>query len=229
MKHVESALNAGDLAKMIDHTLLRPDAREDEFYKLCEESIQFGFMMVAINSSSVKLCKKILKNTPVHVGAAISFPLGQTTIEAKVYESEDAISNGADEIDYVINIGRLKDRDYKYIAKEMQKITTVCKRNKIISKVIFENCLLSKDEIKSMCHIAMEVQPNFIKTSTGFGKSGATIEDVTLMKSIVGNEIKIKAAGGIRDLDTFLAFYEAGADRIGTSASVKIINEIITE
>ena len=225
MKAINQLFNAKELAKLFDHTLLRPDARDSEFLKLCEESMEYGFMMVAINSAAVKLCKRYLEGSDVHVGAAISFPLGQTTIESKLYETEDAIFNGADEIDYVINIGRLKEGDRRYIADEMKRITTLCSNNNVISKVIFENCLLSKEEIQEMCRIALEIQPDFIKTSTGFSQSGANLKDVALMKSIVGDSPKIKAAGGIRDLETAIAFYEAGARRIGSSSGVKIMKE----
>ena len=181
--------------------------------------------MVAINSAPVKKCKEYLKESDVHVGAAISFPLGQTTIETKVYETKKAIEEGADEIDYVVNIVELKNRNLDYIRKEMEEIVGVCKASHVTSKVIFENCYLTKEEKEILCKIALEVKPDYIKTSTGFGTSGATVEDVRLMKQMVGEQIKVKAAGGIRDLDTAMAMIEAGAERIGTSAGVKIIEE----
>ena len=158
----------------------------------------------------------------MHVGAAISFPLGQTTIETKVFETKNAIENGADEIDYVINIVELKNKNYDYIKREMEAIVAVCRENGVLSKVIFENCYLTKDEIAKVAEIAREVKPDFIKTSTGFGTGGATVEDVKLMKSIVGDDVKVKAAGGIRDLETCLAMIEAGAERIGSSSSIEI-------
>ncbi len=173
----------------------------------------------------MEICSELLKGTGVHVGAAIGFPLGQTTIENKVHETKQAIEQGADEIDYVINLGRLKDKDYDYLEREMKEIVSACKEKGILSKVIFENCYLTEDEKKKMCEIALRVKPDFIKTSTGFGTGGATLEDVKLMKSIVKDEVKVKAAGGIRDLETFLAMVEAGAERIGTSAGIEIINE----
>lgn len=218
-------LTAAELAGMIDHTNLKAFASAEDIKKLCREAAEHGFKMVAINSVQVALAKSLLKDTPVHVGAAISFPLGQTTVETKVFETEDAIKNGADEIDYVINITELKNGNYDYIEREMREIVAVCRRNGVISKVIFENCYLTKDEIRKVAEIALKVRPDFIKTSTGFGTGGATVEDVALMKSVVGDAVKVKAAGGIRDKATMLAMIEAGAERIGTSAGVKIVEE----
>lgn len=214
------------LANMFDHTLLRADVKKEELAEVCGQCASYGFKMVAINSAQTRYCKELLKDTAVHVGAAIAFPLGQTTLEAKVFETTDAIQNGADEIDYVINIGKLKDKDYDYIKKEMEQIVAVCREHQVISKVIFENCYLTDEEKEILCRIALEVKPDFIKTSTGFGSSGATVEDVTLMKHIVGDAVKVKASGGVRDLDTALAMIEAGAERIGTSSSIKILEEL---
>lgn len=213
------------LAGFFDHTLLKAYVTNEDFKKLCEESTQYGFKMVAVNSSAAKICKDYLKDTQVHVGAAISFPLGQTSIATKVFETEDAIRNGADEIDYVINIVELKNKNYDYIQTEMEKIVSVCRQHRVICKVIFENCYLTRDEIQKLCEIALKVRPDFVKTSTGFGTGGATVEDVAFMKSIVGDAVKVKAAGGIRDLDTCLAMINAGAERIGTSSSIKILEE----
>lgn len=214
-----------EISKLIDHTQLKAYASIEDFEKLCKEAVDNEFMMVAINSYPVKICKKFLENSDVHVGAAIAFPLGQTTIEVKKEEVLDSIKNGCDEIDYVINISKLKEKDYDYIEREMKEIVDICRKNKIISKVIFENCYLTKEEIEEVSKIAKKVKPDFIKTSTGFGTGGATIEDVKLMKSIVGNDVKVKAAGGIRDLDTLYAMVEAGAERIGTSAGIEILKE----
>ncbi len=185
--------------------------------------------MVAVNSAPVALCKEYLKGSQVHVGAAISFPLGQTTIESKVFETKNAIANGADEIDYVINLVELKNKNYGYIKEEMERIVSVCREAGVISKVIFENCYLTKEEIRKVAQIAKEVKPDFIKTSTGFGTGGATVEDVKLMKSVVGDAVKVKAAGGIRDWKTCKAMIEAGAERIGTSSSLKILEEFQRE
>lgn len=216
------------LVKLFDHTCLYAYATEAHMKKLCDEARAYNFAMVAVNSVQVKLCKKFLKDTDVHVGAAIGFPLGQTTIASKVFETVDAIQNGADEIDYVINITQLKDGNYDYIREEMRQIVAECRKANVISKVIFENCYLTQEEKEILCKIALEVKPDFIKTSTGFGTGGATLDDVKLMKSIVGDAVKVKAAGGVRDLETCMAMVEAGAERIGTSAAVKITEEFVS-
>lgn len=216
------------LVKLFDHTCLYAYATEAHMKKLCDEARVYNFAMVAVNSVQVKLCKKFLKDTDVHVGAAIGFPLGQTTIASKVFETVDAIQNGADEIDYVINITELKDGNYDYIREEMRQIVAECRKANVISKVIFENCYLTQEEKEILCKIALEVKPDFIKTSTGFGTGGATLDDVKLMKSIVGDAVKVKAAGGVRDLETCMAMVEAGAERIGTSAAVKITEEFVS-
>lgn len=218
-----------ELAQLIDHTQLKAFATVKDFEKLCREAKKNNFMMVAINSYPVKMCKAYLEGTKVHVGAAIGFPLGQTTIEVKAFETKTAIKEGADEIDYVINIERLKAKDYEYIKREMEEIVSLCRKHSVISKVIFENCYLTDEEKIKLSEIAKEVLPDFIKTSTGFGTGGATIEDVKLMKSVVGDKVKVKAAGGIRDLKTLLAMVDAGAERIGTSAGIEILKELDKE
>lgn len=218
-----------ELARIFDHTFLKAYASRDDFIQLCNEAKSIGAAMVAINSEPVKLCKELLKGTNIHVGAAISFPLGQTTLDIKLAETKQAIDDGADEIDYVINIGKAKMHDWNYIEQEMRSIVELCHENQVICKVIFENCYLTKEEIVKMAEIAKEVKPDYIKTSTGFGTSGATVEDVRLMKEIVGNEVKVKAAGGIRDWKTCQAMIEAGASRIGTSSSLKILEEFQQE
>ena len=213
------------LAKYFDHSLLKAFSTDEELLQLCKEAKEIGAAMVAINSYPVKLCKEYLKDTDVHVGAAISFPLGQTTIEVKAFETKKAIEEGADEIDYVVNIGKVKLHEYDYIEKEMKVIVDICREANVISKVIFENCYLTKEEIKQLALISKKVKPDFIKTSTGFGTGGATLEDVKLMVETVEGEVKVKAAGGIRDWATCKALIEAGAQRIGTSASFKILKE----
>lgn len=218
-----------ELARIFDHTFLKAYASRDDFIQLCNEAKSIGAAMVAINSEPVKLCKELLKGTNIHVGAAISFPLGQTTLDIKLAETKQAIDDGADEIDYVINIGKAKMHDWNYIEQEMRSIVELCHENHVICKVIFENCYLTKKEIVKMAEIAKEVKPDYIKTSTGFGTSGATVEDVRLMKETVGNEVKVKAAGGIRDWKTCQAMIKAGASRIGTSSSLKILEEFQQE
>ena len=212
-----------ELASMIDHTNLKAYATDADMKKLCEEAVQYGFAMVAVNSGQSLRCSEYLKGTQVHTGAAIGFPLGQQSIAAKVFESADAIFNGADEIDYVINITELKEKNYAYVEEEMQEIVDLCRKHGVVSKVIFENCYLSEEEKVKLCEIAKKVKPDYIKTSTGFGSGGATLEDVRLMKSLVGEDVKVKAAGGIRTMDDALAYVEAGASRIGTSNGVRIM------
>lgn len=222
-------LTVEQLANKIDHTLLKADAQEAGFEKLCQEAREYGFKMVAINSAPVSFCKSQLEGSSVHVGAAIGFPLGQTTIKTKTFETKEAIENGADEIDYVINISKLKDGDTNYIEEEMQTIVDICQKNKVLSKVILETCYLTDEQKQEVCAIAKKVGPDFVKTSTGFGAAGATAADVRLMKEAVGEQIKVKAAGGIRDLATVKEMLEAGADRLGMSASVKVIKEYKAE
>ncbi len=218
--------NKEKYARMIDHTNLHADATDADMKKLCDEARGNHFRMVAINPAQVKRCKEFLKDTDVHVGAAIAFPLGQETLATKVYSVKDAIENGADEIDYVINITELKEGNYSYIEEEMRRIAEICRESNVISKVIFENCYLTKEEIKMVAQIAKKVKPDFIKTSTGFGPSGAKVEDVALMKSVVGDEVQVKAAGGIRTYEQFMEMIHAGASRIGTSNSLKIVEHI---
>ncbi|MFT4007566.1 MAG: deoxyribose-phosphate aldolase [Lacrimispora sp.] len=223
---VNIRISPQELAAYFDHTQLKAWAVHQDFVKLCDESMEYGFKMVAINPAQVIRCKSLLKGSSVHVGAAVGFPLGQTTIEDKVNETGTAIANGADEIDYVINITELKEKNYSYIENEMVQITEVCRKNKVISKVIFENCYLTDKEKEELCRIALKVGPDYIKTSTGFGTGGATLEDLALMKRMVGDKIKIKAAGGVRNLDTALAMIDLGVSRIGSTASVLIIEEL---
>lgn len=211
------------LAKCFDHTFLKPYATTEDMKKLCEEAKELGTAMVAINSYPVAVCKEYLQDSDVHVGAAISFPLGQTTIETKVFETQQAIKDGADEIDYVLNIGKVKEHNYAYIKEEMEAIVHVCKQANVLSKVIFENCYLDKDEIVACATIAKEVKPDFIKTSTGFGTGGATFEDVERMVTTVDGACQVKAAGGIRDWETCKKMLELGVTRIGTSSSYAIL------
>lgn len=214
-----------ELAKYFDHTFLKAYATEDDLRKLCDEAKEMGTAMVAINTEWTEFCKEELKGTDVHVGAAISFPLGQTGLKSKLDECQNAIDAGADEIDYVINVGRAKMHDWDFIQKEMEQMVDVCRKGNVLIKVIFENCYLEKEEIKKLAEIAKEVKPDYIKTSTGFGTGGATLEDVKLMVETVDGQVKVKAAGGIRDWKTCKEMIEAGAQRIGTSSSLKILEE----
>ena len=214
-----------EITQYIDHTLLKPYASKEAMQAFCNEAKELKVKMVAINSYYTKFCKELLKDTTIHVGAAISFPLGQTTIAVKAFETIEAIKDGADEIDYVLNLAKVKDGDFTYIKEEMETIVKICREAGIISKVIFENCYLTKDEIRKCAQIAKEVKPDFIKTSTGFGTSGASIEDVKIMLETVDGVCKVKAAGGIRDYKTFNEFINLGVERIGTSSTKTIIKE----
>ncbi|RTE50094.1 deoxyribose-phosphate aldolase [Actinobaculum sp. 352] len=214
------------LAAMIDHTNLRPDATKQDFVRLCEEARTHGFAMVAINPYPVAQCADLLRGSGVHIGAAIGFPLGQVTIEDKVSETRNAIANGTDEIDYVINITELKAGNLSYIEREMQAIVDVARSSAVTTKVIFENCYLTDEEKRAVAEVAVRVRPDFVKTSTGFGSRGATLADVQLMKECVGDAVQVKAAGGIRTLDAALSFIAAGATRIGTSRGVDLIAQL---
>ena len=218
-------LTPAALAQYFDHTLLRANATLEEFDTLCSEAATYGFAMIAINASAVAYCREKLAGSGVRVGAATGFPLGQTTVEDKVYESVNAIKNGAEEIDYVINITQLKAKRYAYLEDEMRRIVAACHEKGVLCKVIFENCYLTDDEKKKMCEIALAVRPDFIKTSTGFGTGGATIDDIKLMLAAVGSEVKVKASGGVRTLDMALELISLGVARIGSSASVTILED----
>lgn len=215
-----------NLVRLIDHTNLHADASEADMRKLCDEAKRYHFKMVAINQVQSSFCAQELKETDIHTGAAIAFPLGQTSIAAKVFETRDAINNGANEIDYVVNLTQTKAHNWNYIADEMRQIVSVCHEFDVPCKVIFENCYLIDEEKIELCHIASEVKPDFIKTSTGFGSGGATLKDVCLMRDNVSSDIQVKAAGGIRTADFFLDLVRAGATRIGCSAGIPIIEEI---
>ncbi|UZX31643.1 deoxyribose-phosphate aldolase [Lactobacillus helsingborgensis] len=215
-----------DFARLIDHTNLHADATEDDMKKLCAEAKKYHFKMVAINQVQSHFCAEQLKGTDIDTGAAISFPLGQTTVACKLAETEDALKNGANEIDYVVNLTQVRAHNWAYIEDEMEKMVNLCHQHQVPCKVIFETCYLTKAEIKQLALVAKKVKPDFIKTSTGFGTAGATVANVRLMKETVGPDVKVKAAGGIRNTDDFLAMIAAGAERIGTSSGVKIIEAL---
>ncbi len=210
-------------SKYFDHTILASATTFAELEQVCKAARDNQFCAVAVNTGLVAKCAEYLAGSGVKTDAAVGFPLGITTIASKVFEAEEAVRNGAGEIDYVVNIGRVKQGDYAYIRDEMQQMTDLCRAHNVVCKVIFENCYLTDEEKAELCKIAADVKPDFIKTSTGFGKGGATVEDVRLMKRLVGDGVKVKAAGGIKDLPTCLAMLEAGAERIGCSASVNIL------
>lgn len=213
------------LAKYIDQTCLSHFATEQEILDQCKRTIPYKFKTFVVNAAMISQCKEILQDTGIGIDTAISFPQGQGTIESKVYETENAIKVGANEIDYVCNIVKVKSQDWNYIKDEMKRIVSVCQEHAAVCKVIFENCYLIDDEKKKLCEIASEIKPDFIKTSTGFGKSGASIEDVILMRKHTDPEVKIKAAGGVKTLNQVLALIDAGVERIGTSNGFNILDE----
>lgn len=216
-----------ELNKYIEHTLLKQDATKQEIVKLLEEACQYKFLGVCVNPCNVSFSKKYLKDTgnnEVKVVTVVGFPLGQSTTESKILETIDAVKNGADEIDMVMNAGRLKDGDYDYIVEEISKIKTACQNHNL--KVILETDLLSRDEIKTACELCIKGGADFVKTSTGFVKNGvgAKAEDVKLMYETVKDAgLQVKASGGIRDRDAAIKMIEAGAVRLGTSSGVKIV------
>jgi deoxyribose-phosphate aldolase len=223
------ALTKEAVAAMIDHTNLKATATRKDICRLCEEAKTYHFASVMVNSAFTALCAELVKGTGVLVGTVAGFPLGQMSTAAKVFEAETAIADGADEIDYVVNVSDVKDGRWDLVKDEMEKITDACHSRGAGCKVIFENCYLTKEEIARLAGIAKEVKPDFIKTSTGFGTGGATPEDVRIMKEIAGDDVKVKAAGGIRDWASCKAMIEAGAERIGASAGKQILDEFRPE
>lgn len=206
----------------VDHTLLKPDASLDEIHNLCEEAEENEFYSVCINPCFIKAAKHYLLETPVKICTVVGFPLGANTIETKVFETRNAIALGADEIDMVININQLKSANREYCLQEINEVKKACS-DKVL-KVIVETALLDQEQKEFAARIILESDADFIKTSTGFAKEGAKLEDIILWKQILGDAKQIKAAGGIKNLDDFKAFIDAGATRIGTSSAIKILN-----
>ena len=210
------------LNSFIDHTLLKADATVEQITKLCQEAREYNFASVCVNSCWVRLCSELLRGSGVAVCTVVGFPLGAMIPEAKAFEAEAAIENGATEIDMVINIGALKSKDYRMAAKDIQVVCDAVHQHGALLKVIIEACLLTKEEKVIACLLAKNAGADYVKTSTGFSTGGATVEDVELMRKIVGDEMGVKAAGGIRDKKTAEAMLDAGADRLGASAGVQI-------
>jgi len=236
--HVGHVINAGaeritstlggipqdlNVASMIDHTLLKPDATPDQIAQLCHEARKYGFASVCINPGHVKLCSDLLRGTSVKVCTVICFPLGATSPEAKVYETETALRDGATEIDMVINIGALKGGDHSWVARDIQGVAKPCHNAGAILKVIIETSLLTDEEKITACLLAKQAGADYVKTSTGFAGGGATVQDVALMRRVVGPKMGVKASGGVHTFEEAKSMIEAGATRIGASAGVKII------
>lgn len=209
--------------KLIDHTLLKADAVQAQIEKLCEEAKEHDFASVCVNPTWVKTCAELLKESDVKVCTVIGFPLGATTSAVKAFETKEALANGAEEFDMVINIGALKDQRYEYVVEDIRSVVEAAKGHCV--KVILETCLLSDEEIVKACECCVKAKATFVKTSTGFSTAGATVAHVKLMKASVQGACKVKAAGGVRCYEDLQAMVEAGADRIGTSAGVKLLQK----
>jgi len=213
-----------NIAKTIDHTILKPNITDADVIKICDEAKEYGFFSVCVNPYFVSLVSEQLKGTDVKVTSVIGFPFGASTTLIKAAEARKAVEDGANEIDMVLNVSALKDQKYDYVQADIAAVVDAIRGNAIL-KVILETCLLTKDEIVKACELSKAAGAQFVKTSTGFSTGGATVEDVTLMKQTVGDALEVKASGGVRDYETAMAFIEAGATRIGASASIDIANQ----
>lgn len=214
-----------NLNKYFDHTILKADATEADIKKLCEEAKEYGFYSVCVNGCYVPLAVDLLKDSDVKVAVVVGFPLGAAAPESKAFETDWACEQGASEIDMVINVGALKDGRYETVLDDIISVVGQADEHDAIVKVILETCLLTDEEIVKACELSMEAGADFVKTSTGFSTGGATEQHVALMRETVREQMKVKASGGIRDLETTLKMIDAGADRIGASASVAIVKE----
>ncbi len=209
------------VASMIDHTLLTPDATKEQLAKVCEEAIQYNFATVCVNSSNIPYVARLLRNSTVKAIAVVGFPLGAASTQSKVFESKEAIRNGAKEIDMVINIGAMKSKDYQLVYEDILKVVEASKPNK--TKVIIETSKLTDEEKVIACALSKAANAAFVKTSTGFGGGGATVDDIELMRKVVGDDMEVKASGGVRTKEDADAMIKAGANRIGASASIAIV------
>ncbi len=214
------------LTRAIDHTILKPDATVQMIKTLCDEAMNYGFASVCVNPCYVELAASLVINSPVKVCSVIGFPLGASTTRIKVLEASNAIVNGAHELDIVLSIGSLVDGNYKAVVDDLATVISVTAAKKVLSKVIIETCLLNYEQKLAACSAVTEVGADFIKTSTGFSSGGATLEDVKLLRAKVGSKVRVKASGGIRDAAFALALMDAGAERIGSSNGVKMMNEL---
>ena len=219
-------MNNINIASYIDHTILNPDKTNSDIYKLCKEAIQYNFASVCVLPHYVAYCRNLLDGTTVKVCTVIGFPLGATHTSTKIAEAESAIEDGANELDMVINISAFKNKDYGIVLEDIEAITQFAHLNNAIVKVIVETCLLTEEEKIKICELVSKSEADFIKTSTGFSTSGATIEDILLFRKYCSSQTKIKASGGIRSSDFAIKLIEAGADRLGTSSGIKIITDL---
>ena len=209
------------LNKYIDHTILKATASSADVQKLCAEAIEHKFYSVCVNGCYVADAKHLLQGTDVKVAAVVGFPLGAMTTAAKVFEAKEAVENGASEIDMVINVAKLKDGEFEFVENEIRQIKEAIGDN--VLKVIIETCYLTDEEKVKACELSLVAKADFVKTSTGFGTDGATYEDVKLMKSVVGDNAKVKASGGVRDKETAQKYVDLGAERLGTSSGIEIV------
>lgn len=216
-----------NIASYIDHTMLAPQATVSQIRKLCEEAVKYHFASVCVNSCHVALCAELLKGTGVNVCTVVGFPLGAMSTKAKAFEAECAVADGAVEIDMVINVGALKDENWTFVEDDIRAVKKAC-GGKLL-KVILETCLLTDDEIVRACQLSEAAGADYVKTSTGFSKGGATAEAVSLMRKTVGDRLGVKASGGIRDRESALKMIEAGASRLGCSAGVKIMEGEVSD
>jgi deoxyribose-phosphate aldolase len=221
-----ATLSAQSLASLIDHTFLKPFGGREEIEKLCSEAVEYGFCTVAVNPAEIEACRKLLQGSEVKICTTAGFPLGQNTSDVKEYEIQNAIDYGADEIDMVLNQRAVRCGNLDLVRREFGSLAALCLQEDVISKVILECCNLTDDEKMTVCKIALEEGLDFVKTSTGLAGGGATIEDIKLMRETVGPEMGVKASGGIRSLADTFAMIRAGANRIGTSSGVAIIDEM---
>ncbi|MEK5487541.1 deoxyribose-phosphate aldolase [Lysinibacillus sp. FSL M8-0355] len=217
-----------NFARMIDHTLLKAEATKEQIEKLCAEAKQFNFASVCVNPTWVKRSSELLQGSDVLVCTVIGFPLGANTPAVKAFEAKDAIANGAKEVDMVINIGALKDKNYEHVQADIAAVVEAAKGSALV-KVIIEACLLTDEEKVKACELAVAAGADYVKTSTGFSTGGATAEDIVLMRKTVGPELGVKASGGVRSLEDMKKMVEAGATRIGASSGVAIMNGLIAD
>lgn len=213
-----------NLAKYVDHTLLKQDATRDQVKQLCEEAAEYVFASVCVNPYWVSYASELLADSEAKVCTVIGFPLGANTTTTKVFEAKDAIANGAGEVDMVINVGELKAKNYDFVQKDIEAVVAASHPD-VIVKVIIETCLLTKEEIVKACELSVAAKADFVKTSTGFSTGGATVEDVKLMKETVGDNALVKASGGVRSLEDAKNMIAVGADRLGTSSGIALVSD----
>lgn len=213
-----------ELSKYIDHTLLKAEARKDQIEQLCKEAAEYKFMSVCVNPTWVAYASELLQDSDVRVCTVVGFPLGATTSEVKAFEAQNAVENGADEVDMVINIGWVKSGKFEKVQQDIEAVVQACPED-VVVKVIIETCLLTPEEIREVSLIVKKAGADFVKTSTGFSTGGATVEDVALIRETVGPDFDIKASGGVSNKEQTLAMIEAGATRIGASKGIQIVSE----